>query len=187
MSESDLEAPRGVTVIWTESLGAEAYRVAAPRRLKSLTVRPARRGLAVAGSAGVGGLTGAALLFEYGMSHTRGLVTLAGVSLAVIAGVLLDRLAPRVMNRTELRFVDDALESRQLPVGDTRPLRIPLRDIVRFEVEHSVDPMAAPTALVHQVNARKVDGRVEPLIPSIDDEATARWLVRALSERLEGG
>ncbi|MEZ4393696.1 MAG: hypothetical protein R3A48_21715 [Polyangiales bacterium] len=178
---SPIETPRGVTVKWSEALGAEAYRVASPRRLESITVRPGRRGLAAAASAGVGGATGAAMLFEYGMSHTRGLVALAGVSLAVIAGVLLDRLAPRVMNRTEVRLVGDALECRQVPLGDTRPLRIPLREIARFEIERAVDPMATPPAVLHQVNARKVDGSVEPVIASVDDPDTAEWLLRLLS------
>ena len=108
---SERDVPPGVTVTWSEALAAEAYRVAAPRRVSALTVRPGRRALAVAGTAGVGGATGAAMLFEYGLSHARGLMTLMGISLAVIAGVLLDRLAPRFMNRTELRFTDDAMEA----------------------------------------------------------------------------
>lgn len=180
---SEREAPRGVTVEWSEALAAEAYRVMAPRRVRSLTVRPGRRALAVAGTAGIGGATGAAMLFEYGLSHARGVLTFMGVSLAVIAGVLLDRLAPRFMNRTELRFTDDALECRQVPLGDARPLRLALKDIARFELEVVADPLAAPASVVHQVNARKTDGTVEPLIPSVDERSTAEWLLRVLSER----
>lgn len=175
--------PPGVTVTWSEALAAEAYRVAAPRRVTSLTVRPGRRALAVAGTAGVGGATGAAMLFEYGLSHARGLMTLMGISLAVIAGVLLDRLAPRFMNRTELRFTDDALEVSQLPLGDRRPLRLALRDITRFELEVVADPLAAPASVVFQINARRTDGTLEPVIPSVDVRATADWLLRVLSER----
>ncbi|MFO0630807.1 MAG: hypothetical protein U0325_34985 [Polyangiales bacterium] len=181
MSERDV--PSGVTVEWSEALAAEAYRVASPRRLAALTVRPGRRGLAVAGTAGVGGATGAALLFEHGLSHARGFVTLMGISLAVIAGVLLDRLAPRFMNRTELRFKDDALECAQLPLGDRRPLRLLVREIQRFELEVVADPLAAPASVVFQINARKTDGTLEPLILAVDERATADWLLRVLSER----
>lgn len=173
--------PRGVTVRWRDAHGAEVYRVAAPRRPASIAVRPARRGLGVASGAGVGGATGAALLFEYGISHARGFATLAGVSLAVIAGVLLDRLAPRLLNRTEVTLGDDALEVRTGPLGDPRPTRIAYRDVAGYEVEEVVDPMAAPPVVVFQVNARRTDGRLEPVFGAVDDARAAEWLRRALA------
>ena len=178
-TESDV--PQGVSVRWGDVLGAEAYRAPAPRRPVSITLAPARRGLVPVGAAGLGGATGAALLFEYGITHARSLATLAGVSLAVISGVLLDRLAPRLFNRTELRFAADALEVRMKPLGDPRPTRIPYREVTAFEVEVVVDPMAAPPVVVHQVQARRVDGTLEVVFGAVDDAETAAWLRRTLT------
>ena len=87
------------------------------------------------------------------------------------------------MNHTELRFTDDALECAQRPLGDRRPLRLALHDITRFELEVEADPLAAPASVVYQINARKADGTLEPLIPAVDDRATAEWLLQVLSER----
>ncbi len=173
------DVPRGVTVRWADSLGVEGYRAPAPKRPLFISVRPARKGLFAASSAGVGGLASGGLLLEYGVTHVRGLASLAGVSLAVIAGVLLDRIAPRLLNRTEIRFTDDALEVRVRPLGDARATRIAYDDISAFEVEVIVDPMSRPPVLVHQINARRSDGTVEP-VASVDDADTAAWLRHAL-------
>jgi len=175
-----------VTVRWRDARGSETYRAAAPRRPEVIVVRPARKGLGVAGGAGLGGAGGAATLFEYGMSHARPLAVLGGVSLAVIAGVLLDRLAPRVLNRTEVTFAEDALEVRTRPLGDPRPSRIPYGRIAGFEVEEVVDPMATPPAVVFHVNARMTDGRLEPVFVAVDEAETAAWLRGALTAHARG-
>jgi hypothetical protein len=63
------------------------------------------------------------------------------------------------------------------------PLRLGLRDISRFELEVVADPLAAPASVVFQINARRTDGTLEPVIPAVDVRATADWLLRVLSER----
>lgn len=173
------DVPRGVTVRWADSFGIEGYRAPAPKRPQVITLRPARKGLAAASGAGLGGLASGGLLIEYGVTHVRGIASLAGVSLAVIAWVLLDRIAPRMLNRTELRFADDALEVRARPLGDSRAARIAYDDIAGFEIEVIVDPMSRPPVLVHQINARRSDGTVEP-VASVDEADTAAWLRHAL-------
>lgn len=177
---ADASTPRGVEVRWRDGLLGESYREPASRRPAAITVQPSRRGLVPASATGLGGATGAALLFEYGLSHARSLVTLAGVSLAVIAGVLLDRLAPRVLNRTEVTFDDDALWVRTRPLGDPHPTRIPYREVTGYELEEVVDPMTAPPEVIFQVNARRRDGRLDPVFAAIDDAETAAWLRRVL-------
>lgn len=183
MSYASIEShvPRGVTVRWGDAYATEVYRAAASRRPSVITVMPSRKGLGPAGGASVGGATGAAILLEYGVTHARGLAMLAGVSLAVIAGVLVDRIAPRVLNRTELRFTHEALEIRRRPFGDARPARIPYGELASFEVEVVVDSVATPPVLVHHVNARLTDGTVEPVVASVVDAETAAWLRRALT------
>ncbi len=183
MSYASIEShvPRGVTVRWGDAYATEVYRAPASRRPSVITVMPSRKGLGAAGGASVGGATGAALLVEYGLTHARGLATLAGVSLAVIAGVLADRIAPRLLTRTEVRFTHDALEIRHRPFGDARPTRIPYSELASFEVEVVVDPVATPPVLVHHVNARLTNGTVEPVIASVVDAETAAWLRRALT------
>lgn len=175
-----------MTIRWRDTRGAEVYRAAAPRRPEVIVVRPGRKGLGVAGGAGLGGASVAAALFEYGVSHARALAVLGGVSVAVIAGVLLDRLAPRFFNRTEVTFAEDALEVRTRPLGDPRPTRVLYREIAGFEVEEIVDPMAAPPVVVFQVNARKTDGRLEPVFVSVDDADTAAWLGNTLTQHARG-
>lgn len=165
-----------MTVKWADGLGAGAYREAATRRPSVITVLPTRRGLHATGGAGLGGATGALVLLEYGLTHARALATLGGVSLAVIAGLLLDRIAPRLLNRTELRFTDEALEVRVRPLGDLRVTRFLYGDLAGVEVEEVVDPMASTPVLLHQLNGRRADGSVEPIVTAIDGADTAAWL-----------
>lgn len=150
-------------------------------------MRPTRKGLTLATGAGVGGAVGAAWLVEYGVTHARSLAALAGASLAVISGVLLDRVAPRFFNRTELRFTDDALEVRVRPLSDERLVRVRFADAVSFEVEEVVDPVAAPPVVLHQVNVRQRDGRVEPVVQGLDDAATAGWIRSVLCAHAQQG
>lgn len=174
--------PREVAVQWRTDRLAEVYREPAARRPASIELRPGRRGLVPAGVTGLGGAAGATLLVEYGLTHARALVTLAGVCLGAIASVLLDRLAPRMLNRTEVTFGDDALWVRTRPMGDPAPTRIAYTDVTAFEVEEVVDPMAAPPVVVCTVNVRRRDGRTEPVFAAVDDPATAAWL-RAMLDR----
>jgi hypothetical protein len=179
--------PRGVTVRWRDGYGAAGYRAAAPRRPDAIVVRPTRRGLTLASGAGVGGAVGAAWLVEYGVTHARSLAALAGASLAVIAGVLLDRIAPRFLNRTELRFTDDALEVHVRPLSDERLTCVRYADVAGFEVEEVVDPVAAPPVVLRQVNVRRRDGSVEPVVQGLADADAAAWIRSVLSAHAQGG
>lgn len=168
--------PRGVSVRWCDDAGAASYRAAAQRRPETIVVRPLRRGLpAVGGMSGAGAL-GAAWLITHGITHARAFATLGGAALAVISGIVLDRIAPRWINRTELRFTDDALEVSVRPWGDDQPLRLPFDEVADFELETVVDPVAVPRVTRQQVNLRRRDGRVDPVVQGVDDPAAAAWL-----------
>ena len=155
LAAKDATPPRDVEARWRSERLAEGYRSPAPRRPATIVLRPARRGVAPASATGLLGEGGAALLFEHGLAHARALVTLASISVGVIAALLLDRLAPRMLHRTEVTFGDDALWGQTRPLGDPQPTRIAYPDVTGCELDEVVDPMAAPPVVVFTVNARE--------------------------------
>jgi hypothetical protein len=174
-------APENVTVEWEVSpLGAH-YREASPEARPSRVLRRAslKGVVATAGAAATGVLAGVVLL-AHGVSHDLARVTFEGGALAVIAGVLLDRVAPRVRARTEVRFTEGALVVRQFPSDDV--VRIAHGEVVGFEVVSGVEPLGARPTAGYQVHAKLKGERVEVVFPAISERAEAEWLREFLAK-----
>lgn len=170
-------APQGVLVEWAAPQLERAYRDAAPPRRPRRVVRGwSRRSHAPTAWASALGLALGALLFAYGVQHAKVRVILEGVSLAVIMGLLLDRVAPRLRNRTEVTLSDDALHVRHLPADEGAPTRLLRGEILAFEVEAVCEPLAARTRTGYQVNAVLTEGRVEPVFLAVEARDEAEWL-----------
>lgn len=170
-----------MTVEWEASpLGAH-YREAAPEARPSRVLRRASlKGVAAtAGAAATGVLVGVVML-AHGVSHDLARVTFEGGALAVIAGVLLDRVAPRVRARTEVRFTEGALWVRQLPSDDV--VRLALSEVEGFEVVSVGEPLGARPTEGYQVHARLKGARVEVVFPAIAERAEADWLQGFLAQ-----
>ncbi len=173
-------APPSVDVRWSDERASSAYRDPAERRPASLVHRPSRRAFALQAALCAAGALAAAWLLYRGLSESRPWLTLFGAALGVIAGILGDRVAPRVLNRTEVTLDRDALTVRHAPLGDARPLRIAYDDVAGYELEQVVEPMTSPPVVTHHVNARRPDGSVEPVFVDVDDPEAARWLRECL-------
>lgn len=180
------EPPASVDVRWSDDRATAAYRDPATARPRSLVHRPSRRAFAWQAALCVAGAALSAWLVYHGLRESRAWWTLFGAAFGVIAAVLADRVAPRVFNRTEVVLDRDALLVRQLPLGDTRPLRIDYGEVAGYEVEEVVEPMTSPPVVLHQVNARRPDGSVEPVFVGVDDPEAARWLRDVLDAHARG-